>query len=128
MIFPNYDYKEYHNGNKNEWPVQPPTQEAWNEMHNKAVSYCENISPEDYPKHIKPTQLPSFHPYWGLQAQKNTYEYALLLIEKLKKCLKDYSLFKYEFNRSASKEKIALQIQNLLKECLDMPKVDLSFL
>jgi len=102
MIFATYNYKEYHNGNKSEWPIQPPTQEAWNIMVNSDYTYCQNHNllrgANNIPKH----HLPSYHPYWQKQSIKNTKNYVYTLIEKLKKCIKDPELYKIEFRKGAN--------------------------
>jgi len=108
MIFAYYNYKEYHNGNKETWPIQPPTQEAWNTMVNNDYAYCQKNQSLMGARHIAKYHFPSYHPYWGRQAKKNSLVYVCTLIEKLKKCIKNDTLYKTEFRKGASYHSVIL--------------------
>lgn len=123
MIFPNYNYQEFHNGNKEQWPIQPPTQEAWNNMHNEAVKYCENINHTEYKG--KPTELPSFHTYWKYKAEESTYNYYKLLITKLEKCNNNPELYKTEFRGGATYPTVVKQILEIRQKCLSFPEIEI---
>lgn len=66
MIFPQYKYKSFHNGNKEDWAIQPPTQESWNKMFNDAYVYCADLKDIfEFDVYCKASELPSFHPYFS---------------------------------------------------------------
>ena len=74
MIFPNYEYKNFHQENKEQWVLQPPTLNNWCKMVNASYNYCKNlIDVFEFEKYgVKPCELPSEHPYWKLQSYKST--------------------------------------------------------
>lgn len=67
MVFPQYNYKEFNNTNKDKWIIKD-----WNKMVNDAFKYCESLNDVfEFDKYCKPTDLPSFHPYWKIQVKNN---------------------------------------------------------
>jgi hypothetical protein len=73
MIFPQYNYRNFDNSNKQEWALQPPTIENWCKMINESVDYCIKIlDMNEFKGKCKESELPSFHPYWKHKTKENT--------------------------------------------------------
>jgi hypothetical protein len=86
MIFPQYEYKEYNDNNREFWAIQPPTIKNWCKMVNEAHEYCaklENVF--EFEDIIFESSPPSFHPFWKFQSFKRIIE----LIEETRKTIKE---------------------------------------
>lgn len=60
MIFPQYNYQEFNDTNKKDWPKSD-----YNEMLKDAVEYCKNLPFENILEFEGKCEFPpSFHPYW----------------------------------------------------------------
>lgn len=108
MIFAHKGYKNIVKG-KN-W-------DDWVKLINDDQEYCKKLRYTKPFKKIKPTSLPSWHPYWGYIVRQNDIRYLNELIHKYKLCLVDTKLIKVYFNASTTLEKIEHQIE-LLKNRL----------
>lgn len=125
MIFPQYNYRPYNNGNKNKWPVQPPTQESWNLMHNQAIEYCNSITDAmEFKGKCEAIDLPSFHPYWKAQSEQSIYDIAAKMAEKLKKCINNPDLYRYEFNSLADYDSVSKRIIELNEKLIQTKGVE----
>jgi hypothetical protein len=101
MVFPQYNYQNFHNNNKELWPLQPATTENWCKMVNDCFAYCENIeNPYEFEGICSASDLPSEHPYWDIQVLNKQIEYALQISNKLERCKKNPDMFKYEFSQN----------------------------
>lgn len=122
MIFPNYKYKNYHNGNKAQWAIQPPTEEAWSEMLREAKSYCDSLKEifEFRKFKIDPYQLPNFHPYWKNIVLMDSVREMRKMKEKLEECRRDNSLIKVYFSASTTIADIEQAIAGLEEKTKDV--------
>lgn len=116
MIFCNYNYKEFNNNNKNEWPLQPPTQENWNKMVNENYNYCLELKSIDFPNHLNSSDLPSFHPYWTEFTKQNTIKTLERHIKNYEICKKDPNQIKYLYNLDTTLKMISDKIEKLKSE------------
>lgn len=82
MVFPNYDYKEFNNRDKSEYPCD------WREMVALSVEYCRNLKNVfEFVRKCKDSDLPSFHPYWKYISMKNT-------MQSIDQAIKDIETYK----------------------------------
>lgn len=126
MIFPHYNYQNYHNDNKESWPLQPPTIENWCQMVNDASKYCLNLKNiNEFIGIVSPSALPSFHPYWKNQVRIDTFNTLIKDSRKLRELLikRDYRLLQREYNLEMSVEKAELRLLSNLNKIIKLRKL-----
>jgi hypothetical protein len=107
MIFPQYNYKDYNNSNKSEWPTT-----NWNKMVNDSYKYCENIeNPYEFEGICEDILLPSYHPYWKIATLIKLIQDTTRIKNKLAFCIEFPDKFKTEFSNLVSPQDIAKLIQ-----------------
>jgi hypothetical protein len=112
MIFPQHNYKEYHNDNTQLHPVQPYSRSNWADMVNDSYKYCStwNIRKEfwfvwfRFIGRFKVSNLPSFHPHWDKEIKKDRNRKVIELEKKLELCISDNSLYKVYFSITANEQ------------------------
>ena len=120
MIFPQYDYKNFHNENKEEWP-NGTTIEDWCKMVNDAYKYCQEL--EDYMEFegkCNYWDLPSFHPYWRVQTILDDEKTLARHLRNYEKCLEEPENVIYLYNASMTFEKLENMI---IKRGLELNKM-----
>ena len=117
MIFPQYDYKSFHNGNKSEWALQPPTIENWCKMVNKAFEYCKTIIDiNDFEGRCNDYDLPYNHPYWGAKVKESDTNHIANIkgqISEIEKLIIHNHNHKYIGNMHASIKRMELLLKQL---------------
>jgi hypothetical protein len=122
MIFPQYQYKSFHNENKSEWALQPPTNENWCKMVNECNRYCENLPLSEifeFEKYnVKPTDysFPSSHPYFSFIVYVDLEKSQLDKTLKIKQCILDHNKTKLLFNASADIKELQKDVEKKLIE------------
>lgn len=120
MRFAQYNYQEFHNGNKELWPIKD-----WWEMVKINEETCKNIP---LSKHLefrgkcRAIELPSFHPYWRVQILMDEAKHAIKLRQQYDECVADPNKIPILFNKNTQLDDIARMINekseayNILKE------------
>lgn len=132
MMFPVYNYKTYHSGNKNRWPIQPNKDDkdinkwnkAWSNMLEKNYTYCQNWNwiKEMWfivvfkIKGLSHCYLPSEHIYWRRRVLEQDIKTLNQIKEKLYKCRGDYNLIKVHFNSNTTIDDIEKDISKREKD------------
>jgi len=85
MIMCQYNYQNFHNDNRNDWPI-----EDWCQMVNDCYRYCERVqNMMEFEGLCKPHDLPSFHPYW-------TYQVNYVSMETVDEMQREFDKIKYD--------------------------------
>ena len=71
---------------------------------------------KDWIGKCKDTDLPYFHPYWGLMEKLNLRKTLLRVVSQYNECLKDSEKIKYYFNKGTSLGAIETKIKKLKEE------------
>jgi len=106
MVFCQYNYKNFHNENRDKRPIQPYNINNWCKMVNDNDAYCKNFNWWKWVVfyfwycigRFKYIDLPSNHPYWKEQVRKDIKEKLKVTLVKYTDCKKNPEKIKYHFN------------------------------
>jgi hypothetical protein len=110
MIFPQYNYKNFHLDNKDEHPIQPYSIDGWCKMVNDCDKYCKKFNWWKWVMfyfwynvgRFKYHNLPSQHPYWKIETNKDLKKTLNDLLIKYNACKRNPDKIKYHFNSSTT--------------------------
>lgn len=110
MIFAQYGYRNFHNENKNSHPIQPYHWDNWIKMVNENISYCKKFNRWKWfvfyfyvwTGRIRKSDVPSFHPYWKLEVNKDRSADLVRLNRNYEICKRDPSQIKIIFNKDTT--------------------------
>lgn len=110
MILVSQDYKDIHSIGK---------VEEWIELINRDQQYCTNLTREqvfEFEKYCKPSDLPSYHPYWSYQTYLSLIKYRDELVNKYHLCKDNSDLIKIYFQASTDLLEIEKRIIRRTKD------------
>jgi len=105
MIFAQYGYKNYHNGNSEAHPIK-----SWAKMVSDNQRYCmKNTWIKALELRlwlivgrVSLCELPSFHWYWKEQSKKEIKSRLKILVRQYEECKKNPDRIKYLFNANTT--------------------------
>ena len=123
MIFCQYGYKDYHNGNSNIHPIKG--NEGWCKMVNDNYRYCDSFNWHKWALfyfyvfvgRVQYHNLPSFHPYWKQKVRASNKILLAEMMIKYNKCMEDPSQIKFYFNGGMSIGDVKREIELLKRKC-----------
>ena len=126
MIFAQYGYRNFHDGNKDKHPIQPANWDNWLKMVNADEKYCKQWNLLKWIEcyfwlfmgRFKWYEVSYYHRHFAIAVNKDRKKSLKDLIRKYEICKKDKDQIKYLFNAGTSLQGIKNKIEEKRKTIL----------